>query len=169
MLLVETRHVISRYASRLKKDRSAQMRELEKALQLLHDNNEEDTKEFITKKEQLETVRSKLMEGVLIRSRARWVADREKMSKYFLNLEKKHFAFKTMTSLIKEDGTEIIDYDEMISEVRGVYNRSYENRDDELKDIDLDTHLSIDTPRLSDEEAQTLKGKITLEVASKVL
>ncbi|GFR93104.1 reverse transcriptase [Elysia marginata] len=110
MLLVEIRHVIIRYASRLKKDRSTQMRELEKALQLLHDNNEEDTEEFITKKEQLETMRSKLMEGVLIRSRARWIGDGEKMSKYFLNLEKRHFASKTMTSLIKEDGTEITDH-----------------------------------------------------------
>ncbi|GFR98186.1 Pol-like protein [Elysia marginata] len=114
-------------------------------------------------------MRSKLMEGVLIRSRARWIGDGEKMSQYFLNLEKRHFASKTMTSLIKEDGTEIIDNDEMISEVRGFYNKLYENRDDELKDVDLDTRLSIDTPRLSDEEAQTLKGKITLEEASTVL
>ena len=47
--------------------------------------NEDDLK---TKQTELEELRSKRMEGMLTRSRARWVGEGEKVSKYFYNLNK---------------------------------------------------------------------------------
>ena len=36
------------------------------------------------------------MEGVLLRSKARWVAEGEKITKYFYSLEKRNFISKQM-------------------------------------------------------------------------
>ena len=47
------------------------------------------------------------MEGVLLRSKARWVAEGEKISKYFCNLEKSHYVSKQMIKLIDVKGEEI--------------------------------------------------------------
>ena len=69
------------------KKRNEQSREelLIKEIELLEQNfnrkNEDDLK---TKQIELEELRRKRMEGVLTRSRARWVGEGKKVSKYFL-------------------------------------------------------------------------------------
>ena len=44
------------------------------------------------------------MEGVKIRSRAKWVTEGEKVSKYFCNLENQNFISKAMNNLISNEG-----------------------------------------------------------------
>ena len=105
------------------------------------------------KKEQLENIRAKTMEGVLIRSKARWIGEGEKTSQYFCNLEKRHYTSKRMTSLIKDNGIETNDNDEIINEVRTFYEQLYKSRDETLEDVDLLTRLADDTRKLRDEEA----------------
>ena len=121
------------------------------------------------KKEQLENIRAKTMEGVLIRSKARWVGEGRKTSQYFCNLEKRHYTSKRMTSLIKDNGIETNDNDEIVNEVRTFYEQLYKSRDETLEDVNLPTRLADDTPKLSVEEAQTMEGKITYEEAGTVL
>ena len=59
-----------------------------------------------------------------------------------------------MTSLIKENGIETNDNDEIVNEVRTFYEQLYKSRDETLEDVNLFTRLAEDTPKLSDEEAQ---------------
>ena len=47
------------------------------------------------------------MVGVLLRSKARGVAEGEKISKYFSNLEKRHYVSKQMIKLIDAKGEKI--------------------------------------------------------------
>ena len=42
------------------------------------------------KKAELKAIREKRIEGVLIRSKARWMAHSEKVTNYFCSLEKRH-------------------------------------------------------------------------------
>ena len=51
---------------------------------------EADIKHIAEKNKELVSLRKKTVEGVLLRSKARWVADGEKIWKYFCNLEKRH-------------------------------------------------------------------------------
>jgi len=44
-------------------------------------------------------LREKKMEGVLLQSRARWVAERDKITKYFCALEKRNYVSKQMIRL----------------------------------------------------------------------
>ena len=45
-------------------------------------------------KQELVAIRDKRMEGVLLRSRARWIADGEKITNYFRGLEKRNYISK---------------------------------------------------------------------------
>ena len=58
-------------------------------------------------KQELVAIRDKRMEGVLLRSRARWIADGEKITKYFCGLEKRNYVSKQMTKLTLNNGEEI--------------------------------------------------------------
>ena len=84
MLLLEKRQKTIFKASALKKEPNSKTRELEEALKTLSENNQESSEEFIMKKEQLENIRAKTMERVLIRSKARWIGEGEKNISLFL-------------------------------------------------------------------------------------
>ena len=75
-----------------------------------------------------------------------------------------------MTSPIKDNGIETNDNDEIVNEVRTSYEQyNYKSRDETLEDVDLLKRLAEDTPKLSDDEAQTMEGKIPYEEAGAVL
>ena len=48
------------------------------------------------------------MEGVLLRSRARWIAEGEKITKYFCELKKYNYVSKQMIELTANNGEEIL-------------------------------------------------------------
>ena len=51
------------------------------------------------------------MNGIITRSKAVWVEEGEKNTKYFLNLEKRNYNIKHIQKLLLEDDTTIIDMD----------------------------------------------------------
>ena len=62
--------------------------------------NEESTRLLNEKIEELNAIRKTKMEGVILRSKAQWAAEREKVTKYFCTLEKRHFVSKQMLKLV---------------------------------------------------------------------
>ena len=54
------------------------------------------------------------MEGVLLRSRARWIAEGEKITKYFCELEKHNYISKQMIKLTANNGEEIHEVKDII-------------------------------------------------------
>ncbi len=55
--------------------------------------------------------------------KTRWYEEGEKPNKYFLNLEKRNFNSKTITSLINGDGQEIIDQKHILKEEQAFYKK----------------------------------------------
>ena len=49
------------------------------------------------------------MEGVYIRSRARWIEEGEQITNYFCSLENRNFISKSITSIEKKEGSIITD------------------------------------------------------------
>ena len=122
-----------------------------------------------TKEEDLRSIREKRLHGTLIRSRARWVEEGEKPSKYFLSLENRNYVSKKMTSVYNSRGEETFDRKEISNEVFKFYKTLYTEKESELTDVDLNEILNEDTPKLSDNEALGLEGNITFKEAGKVL
>ena len=52
----------------------------------------------------------------MARAKARWVAEGEKCTNYFCNLEKRHYNEKIIPKIIDENGTEITDQFEILEQ-----------------------------------------------------
>ena len=65
------------------------------ALNRFQQNPSNDTKQEVEKlKSELEALYEQKVEGIIVRSRARWHEHGEKNSKYFLNLEKRNHIYQ---------------------------------------------------------------------------
>ena len=158
------------FSSALKKQEIDKVKQLETEISQLDKTDPITNFEIIKEKQgELIKIREKRLEGTLIRSKARWLEQGEKPTNYFCNLENRNFVSKRMLSLVKENGTEINDFESIKREVGSFYQKLYSSRENELIDVELDEILSNDTPRLTDIEANLLEGEITPEEATLVL
>ena len=120
------------------------------------------------KERELEQFRLKRMEGVKVRSRARWVEEGEKPSRYFCNMENRHFTSKMMPKLVRTNGTIASDINEIKEETRAFYKRLYSAR--EVQDVDINALFNInEIPRLDTFHSDKLEGDITYDEALSVL
>ena len=94
VMLMDIRSVTISYATFKKRNEHNREESLIKDIELLEKyytrENEDGLK---TKQKELQELRKKKMEGMLIRSRARWIGEGEKVSKYFCNLERRLHQF----------------------------------------------------------------------------
>ena len=118
------------------------------------------------KKDALFRVRQKKMKGVLIRSKARWVEDGEKISSYFCSLEKRNYINKSMNKLIDRNDNVITDKKEIVNEVKSFYSTLYEKK--EVENVDIEDLVS-NIPRINDQEAESLEGELNMEEISESL
>ncbi len=126
----------------------------------LLDENEKN--QLSNSKADLIVLREKKMEGVLLRSRARWIADGEKVTSYFCSLEKRNYVNKRIIKL-ECNGTTIYDENKIVKEVNCFYKKLYEEKETENCEIG---DLINEIPKLSELEQVSLEGKIDLEEAS---
>ena len=77
--------------------------------------------EDLEKKLDLEDIRDQRMRGYQIRSREEFIKGWEKPSKFFLNLEKKHYVNKTIVELIDENQNKLNDPAKILEMQRSFY------------------------------------------------
>ena len=99
--------------------------------------------------------------GAKIRSRAKWVEEGEKSSKYFYNLERKNYSNNTIKQLKKENGSHTTSNKEILNEQYKLYNKLYEK--DSISEESIKYHLTpIENLNiLNEEEMCTLEGEIS--------
>ena len=101
-------------------------------------------KEIDDKKLQLESLRLKIYNGIITRSRIKWMEFGEKPSRYFLNLEKQNKVNKEIRKLSTENGEVIDGQNEILNEIFNFYSKLYEAR--ETEEVDLNTLNLADVP-----------------------
>lgn len=84
VLLMEIRGVTISYASYKKKQEADKEAKLLEEIKEIEGNSLINYENLESKRNELYDLRQKKMEGVKIRSRAKWVTEGEKVSKYFL-------------------------------------------------------------------------------------
>jgi hypothetical protein len=169
VLLMKIRSKTIGYATMKKRNTLKQEQQLEESIKFLEQktgrtDNESKTLEDL--KIKLVESRSKTMEGVLLRSRARWMAEGERVSKYFCSLEKRNVFSKHMKKLITQQGKELFNQNEINNEVGNFYESLYKKRI--VEDCEI-TDIVQNIPTLSNEEAGSIEGKITMEEATTAL
>ena len=117
-------------------------------------------------KQELIAIREKRMQGVLLRSRARWITEGEKITKYFCGLEKRNYISKQMLKLTLSNGEELYETHDINKEVKTFYKRLYSDRNfRNCKILDMVENI----PTLTLQEKLSLEGEITLDEASLAL
>ena len=110
---------------------------------------------------QLQELREKKIQGMMVRSRIKWAIDGEKPSKYFCNLENRNFVDRSMSVLERENGDMIFEQDEILSDVHDFYLHLYTERN--VTDVDLDSVLHDQVNKLSEEDNIFLEGCLTYD------
>ena len=114
-------------------------------------------------KGELEEIRRQKIEGVMLRSRARWVEYGEKPTSYFANLEKRNSVNKSIIHLQNSKGESLRNQDQIVEETLSFYKNLYENKDDKLNLEDFDQHLlRSDFPNLTEVKLRALEGRLSV-------
>ena len=100
----------------------SKIKQLEYALQAKY--SESQVKELQKAQQDLEDFYQKKANSVIFRSRAKWVEDGEKSTKYFFNLEKANYRYKTVHQL-EVEGQLIKDSDKILQECGRYYKELY--------------------------------------------
>ena len=129
MLKLQIRTITMPYCAGKKREREEREKQLENELSQLKSELDENggmerQQEYERKQDELIVLRKNKIEGIIIRSKARWYLEGEKNSRYFCNLEKHHYTEKLMPKIILEDNTEIEDQNEIINEQKNSMKNS---------------------------------------------
>lgn len=163
-LLLEIRGKSISYASYKKKHENNQEHEIIQKIQELESNISENSLFQIEElKTQLQDIRNKKIDGMMIRSRVNWIQNGEKGSRFFCNLEKRNFVDKSMGFLENENGDIISEQKNILKEVKNFYQNLYSEK--ETIDVNLE-ELVPDIPILTEEHQQIIEGPITFTEAA---
>ena len=169
-LLMEIRKNSIEYSSKKKKEENKFEQQLEqeiKDLESKHNTSEVEKELLSSKKNDLIEFRKKRINGIMIRSKARWSADGEKITKYFCNLEKRHYVSKQMYKLEKDNGNVLYKTDEMLTETKNYYENLYKEKPNST--LFSEEFFTDSLPHLDEHDSNTLEGLITMEEASDAL
>ena len=125
---MDIRSVTISYATFEKRNEHNREESLIKDIELLEKKYTRENEDGLkTKQKELQELRKKKMEGMLIRSRARWIGEGEKVSTYFCNLEKRHYC-KIIRKIGKQDGTIVTEQDDIVKETKYFYEHLHKTR-----------------------------------------
>ena len=165
MLLMEIRSKTISYASWKKKEANRIETLLENEIRNLTDQVDlgdvTQTDVLSSKQAELVNLRKKKMDGVLIRSKTRWMEYGEKPSRYFLNMEKRSFVNKTISHVISEDNMDLKSSRNILEEAKNFYKKLYSSND--LVDT-TDLHSIIEksgSPVLSNLTRDSIEGPLS--------
>ena len=137
------------------------------ALNKLHDilikefnnGNKDDVliKEINRINTELEDIEDEEIKSIIFRSKAKWVREGERNSKYFFALEKKKYLSKSMSSLLKESGELITNQAQILDEQAKFYKKLYTTN----PEIQFNLPFNENDPTISDDDRLLTELPIT--------
>ena len=171
VLLLQIRGETMKFSATLKKNTCQKEKTLLKEIEFLENKvNVDNQSELEGKKKELENIRSEKLKGHMIRSRANWLVEGEKPSKYFCTLEKHLYTEKTIGKLVTDDGKIIHDQNKILEEVKLFYQNLFKSRNCSESDPHLKNLESLSgVHKLSPNDAESLEGVLTVDEISSSL
>ena len=146
---------------------------MEKELLLLEtelNTNNENYLRYQSLKQDIEDLKRIKTEGIMLRSKAKWIEYGEKNSKYFFNLEKRNYNIKYIKKLITSDGNEITTPDGILQEEVSFYSKLYaSNVNNHHNTKDNPFLKSSKMTQLSEQDKEYCESKLTLIDLTKAL
>ena len=174
MILLEIRGETIKFSSRRKKESNEKEYNLKQSIcemeqKLSNISNEYDvikanemSSNLREKQLELENIRHKKLSGSFIRSKAKWIEEGEKPTKYFLNLEKRSFINKTIGVIESKDGQTLYNQESIKAEITDFYSQLYSR----VEVQDKDTIINLESNKLTNDQAKSIEGSMTIEELS---
>ena len=141
------------------------LRDLEELLDESHEITLEN--EYNNIKTELENIHENKAKGQLIRSKARWVEDGEKCTKYFMQLENNNYKTKFIKSVVVDDIV-IKDPQQILNEEKKFYENLYKSNDRLSCEENCDL-FTKQSNKLNEEEKKRCDTQISLKECSESL
>ena len=167
MIKLNVRDSTMKYASKKKRNTDSIIKTLTNEINDLDmkckDNPSDETLRAKLKEKEkiLEDIYDEKAQGIYIRSKAQWVEDGEKSSKYFLSLEKVHSEKKVIHKLIV-DGKEIQKPDDILKAEANFYQDLYSDSDTD-DDILNSFFLTTSISKLDNEGCTQCEGYLSIQ------
>ena len=120
---------------------------------------------------QIELIEQERLKSSQLRSKVKYIADGDKNTKYFFNLEKSNAKAKLFPNIELEDGSIVSNQHEIRKTQREFYKNLYsQERENTYLENDIDTFLrDSNVPSLTDIEMNSCEGEITVDEATQAL
>ena len=160
MLLLAIRGKTISFASHKKKTQINKENNILKEIEKIEKQIDINYDRLDRKREELQDLRKKKMEGVFIKSRAKWIQEGEKPTKYYCNLENRNFVSKFMNTLTTQSGQHLNTQEEILSETKRHYQNLYKSvTTEELSLHELLNNTAV--PKLSEQDQISIEGTLT--------
>ena len=176
MVKISVRGKTIAFASAKKRELNKQESDLDKRIDTLHKLYcEQPTTENLNNlgeaQTELKTLREKKIDGIIMRSKAKWQLDGERNTRYFSNLEKRHYQEKIMAKLVDDEGNEKTRLEDIVNEQKKYYQQLYTSHNPSMSAETEAKFFNVqnDFYTLTEEEAQSLEHEISLNDCYNVL
>ena len=118
------------YATYKKKEEAKTEKELVEEIQLMEADLKHNSVPLLEeKKHQLQAIRNRRLEGMMVRSRVKQLQDGERASRYFCNLEKRNYTSRSMSFIETRDGQTVFSQKEILDETKAFYENLYSQKE----------------------------------------
>lgn len=155
------------------KDKERELNTLEALQESLNYTDQNIENNILTIKNDLKTYFEKKTEGAIIRSKACWLREGERNSKFFFNLERRNYINKSIQTLVTDSGHTVSKFTDVLNEQNKFYSSLYSNKETE---DNLNVHLvdkffpdDAEIPKLNENEKESCEGMISEEECVKAI
>jgi len=169
MIKLKIREKSLSFAAAKKRKTSYKQHELEEKIALLEKELEPPTAvsktqktnktEQLVNKSELEEIIKVHTQGAILRSKIKWYNEGEKNTKYFLNLEKRHFKMSTISQLKSTDHEFVTSDKEILAEYETFYKELYTSPKNVIP-TEKDFFQSENDTVLDNNEAMSCEGHL---------
>jgi exonuclease III len=124
--------------------------------------------EYESIKEQLNELEAERSKGTILRSKAKWIEEGEKPTKYFFSLEKQNYIKKHVRKLKLPDGSTTTDPEEILQIQKSFYETLYTAKQSN-NETEIAYFMRGTVPMLSENLKMSCEGKVTVEECHKNL
>ena len=153
------------YSTRFKKNQTNEEQKLIGEIEQLGSQENDNLTVLTEKKEKLEFLHNEKLNEVLVCSRANWLKNGEKLSKYLCSLERKNYVEKTIKQLKIDNDSITTDQKEILKEIQTYYSNLFKSRNIDETQIPSIIDDKI-IRKLDDNTSKQLEGKLTAEEIS---